>query len=343
MKKYNLIIIILSAIVVSTLPFAIGYYITFEKNNVSEEKVILIYNHYTYDNVIGEIVESGGLKNKKSFLRAAKISKFKKHFEAGRYLLRKGLSNKEIIRIISNKWETPFRFVMKSHIRTLDDVALFLWKNFEADFAQFANTLSDSTLIAELGFNEKTIIGMFIPNTYEIYWTSAPENILRRFKREYEKFWNESRTELAKAIGLNRNEVMTLASIVSSETNNEKEMPRIAGVYINRLHRKIPLQACPTIIYAYKDIEPGIKRVLNRHLKIDSPYNTYTHMGLPPGPINIPPIKAIDAVLNYEKSNYIYFCVKPEFDGTHNFASTYSEHRKNFNAYQKALNKKTLL
>lgn len=322
---------------VAALPFAIGYYVTFEKNNVAEERTILIYSHYTYDDVIGEIVESGGLKNVKSFLRAAKTSKFEKHFEAGRYLLRKGLSNKEIIRIISNNWETPLRFVMKSHIGTPEDVALFLWKNFEAGYDRFAEAFSDTALIAELGFNEKTFIGMFIPNTYEIYWTSAPEEILRRFKREYEKFWNGRRTELAEAMGLSRNEIMTLASIVSSETNNEKEMPRIAGVYVNRLHKKLPLQACPTIIYAYRDIEPGIKRVLNRHLKIDSPYNTYTHAGLPPGPINIPPIKAIDAVLNYERSDYLYFCVKPEFDGTHNFASSYSKHLKNFNAYQRAL------
>ncbi|MBO7322265.1 MAG: endolytic transglycosylase MltG, partial [Bacteroidales bacterium] len=186
----------------------------------------------------------------------------------------------------------------------------------------------------------QTFIGMFIPNTYELYWTASPESVIKRMHQEYKAFWNESRIAKGKNMGMSKNEIMTLASIVNEETNNIGEMPKIAGVYINRLKKGMPLQACPTVIYAHLDSEPGIKRVLKRHLKIDSPYNTYKNKGLPPGPITIPTIKAIDAVLNYEKSNYIYFCAKPEFDGTHNFASTYSQHQKNAKAYQKALSAK---
>ena len=191
-------------------------------------------------------------------------------------------------------------------------------------------------MIDSLGFRPETFIGMFIPNTYEFYWTSSPESVIKRFKKEYDTFWSGERDRLAKEIGLDRNEVMTLASIVIGETNNAGEMPKIAGVYMNRLHRGMRLQACPTIIYAHLETEPGITRLLHRHLQIDSPYNTYRIKGLPPGPIAIPTVAAIDAVLNYEKSNYLYFCAKPEFDGTHNFASTYSQHKANSRAYNKA-------
>ena len=177
---------------------------------------------------------------------------------------------------------------------------------------------------------------MFIPNTYEFYWTASPRSVVGRFHKEYEAFWNGERDRLAKDMGMSRNEVMTLASIVIGETNNTGEMPLIAGVYINRLKRGMRLQACPTVIYAHLKTEPGLRRILNRHLQIDSPYNTYRIKGLPPGPIAIPTVSAIDAVLHYTKSDYLYFCAKPSFDGTHNFASTYSQHKANSRAYNKA-------
>lgn len=334
------IIIAAAASIAIALPFAINYYITFKKDNVKTEKTILIYNDFTYDDVISQIKKSKALKNEKSFIRAAKKREFEKHYEPGRYVLEKGMTNQEIIRTVSNNWETPLKLTLRSHLRTLEDIASFMGKYFESDSGQFIETMLDSTMLSELGFNEMTLIGMFIPDTYEIYWTSSPENILRRLKKEYDNFWTGHRDDLSTSIGLDRNEVMTLASIVSSETNNKGEMPRIAGVYINRINRGMPLQACPTVIYAHKDIEPGIRRVLKRHLKINSPYNTYIHKGLPPGPINIPPVNAIDAVLNYERSDYIYFCAKPEFDGTHNFAATYSKHMKNQRAYNKAFKEK---
>ena len=246
------------------------------------------------------------------------------------------MSNQYIIRMIANGWQTPAKVTLRGYIKTLDRLAAFLGRNFEADSAAFATVLKDTAMIDSLGFRPETFIGMFIPNTYEFYWTSSPRNVVMRFKKEYETFWSGERDRLAREIGLDRNEVMTLASIVIGETNNAGEMPKIAGVYMNRLHRGMRLQACPTVIYAHLDTEPGLRRLLHRHLQIDSPYNTYRIKGLPPGPIAIPTVTAIDAVLNYEKSSYLYFCAKPEFDGTHNFATTYSQHKANSRAYNKA-------
>ena len=218
------------------------------------------------------------------------------------------MSNQYIIRMIANGWQTPAKVTLRGYIKTIDRLAAFLGRNFEADSAAFATALKDTAMIDSLGFRPETFIGMFIPNTYEFYWTSSPESVIKRFKKEYDTFWNGRRDRLAKEIGLDRNEVMTLASIVIGETNNAGEMPKIAGVYMNRLHRGMRLQACPTVIYAHLDTEPGLRRLLHRHLQIDSPYNTYRIKGLPPGPIAIPTVTAIDAVLNYEKSNYLYFC-----------------------------------
>ena len=247
-----------------------------------------------------------------------------------------GMSNQYIIRMIANGWQTPAKVTLRGYIKTIDRLAAFLSRNFEADSAAFATALKDTAMIDSLGFRPEAFIGMFIPNTYEFYWTSSPESVIKRFKKEYEAFWSGERDRLAKEIGMDRNEVMTLASIVIGETNNAGEMPRIAGVYMNRLHRGMRLQACPTVIYAHLETEPGIRRLLHRHLQIDSPYNTYKIKGLPPGPIAIPTVTAIDAVLHYEKSDYLYFCAKPEFDGTHNFARTYSQHMANSRAYNKA-------
>ncbi|MBR2947336.1 MAG: endolytic transglycosylase MltG [Bacteroidales bacterium] len=326
-----------AAVLLIGIILASDYYNTYKRDNIGKETVILIYKDYNYDSLINAIKESGALLNFKRFEKAAKKSEFEKHFEPGRYILKPGMGNRQIIRTISNGWQEPLRFTLRSHIRTISRLSSFLGENFEADSAQFSQALLNDTIYKKLGFKKETVISMFIPNTYEIYWTISPENFIERMYKEYNNFWTPSRVEKAQSLKMTKDEIMTLASIVNEETNNTGEMPKIAGVYINRLKRGMPLQACPTVIYAHLDTEPGIKRVLKRHLRIDSPYNTYKNKGLPPGPITIPTIKAIDAVLNYEKSNYLYFCAKPEFDGTHNFATTYTKHQQHSRAYQKAL------
>ena len=336
MKRKTLIIIICTAVAAVIAAAGLGRYLTYKKPNTVGEGIILIYRNASYSAVMDSLKSSGTVKNIKSFERAARKRDLASHFEPGRYVIEPGMSNQYIIRMIANGWQTPAKVTLRGYIKTLDRLAAFLSRNFEADSAAFATALKDTAMIDSLGFRPEAFIGMFIPNTYEFYWTSSPESVIKRFKKEYEAFWSGERDRLAKEIGMDRNEVMTLASIVIGETNNAGEMPRIAGVYMNRLHRGMRLQACPTVIYAHLETEPGIRRLLHRHLQIDSPYNTYKIKGLPPGPIAIPTVTAIDAVLHYEKSDYLYFCAKPEFDGTHNFARTYSQHMANSRAYNKA-------
>ena len=248
MNRRTLIIAAAAAAVIIAA-FGLNWYITYKKPNTVQEGVILIYRDATYQAVEDSIKASGTIKNLKSLERAARKRDLASHFEPGRYVIEPGMSNQYIIRMIANGWQTPAKVTLRGYIKTLDRLAAFLGRNFEADSAAFATALKDTAMIDSLGFRPETFIGMFIPNTYEFYWTSSPESVIKRFKKEYDTFWSGRRDRLAKEIGLDRNEVMTLASIVIGETNNAGEMPKIAGVYMNRLHRGMRLQACPTVIY----------------------------------------------------------------------------------------------
>jgi UPF0755 protein len=203
------------------------------------------------------------------------------------------------------------------------------------DSASLAKMLTDTAFCSSIGYTEETLPALFIPNTYEVYWDISLEEFIERLQKENALFWNNERLNKANTLGMSKEEVVTLASIVDSETANNGEKPRVAGLYINRLKKGMLLQSDPTVIFATKDFT--IRRVLNHHLQTESPYNTYKYKGLPPGPIRIPSIAGIDAVLNYEKHNYIYMCAKEDFSGTHNFASTYSAHLANARRYTKAL------
>ena len=200
--------------------------------------------------------------------------------------------------------------------------------------------LNDSVYCDSLGFTPETINALFIPNTYEIYWNISADKFIRRMKREYDAFWTPERLKKAEEIGLTPVEASILASIVEEETAASDEYPIVAGLYINRLHAGIPLQADPTVKFAVGDF--SLQRILFEHLEIDSPYNTYINTGLPPGPIRIPSKKGIDSVLNYTKHNYIYMCAKEDFSGTHNFASNYADHMANARKYWKALNERKI-
>jgi UPF0755 protein len=212
----------------------------------------------------------------------------------------------------------------------------------EADSVELVNVFTDKALAKKMGFESPlTMFSIFLPNTYEFYWTVKPEEFVERMYKEYKNFWNGARDEKRKRTGLNRVEVATLASIVYEETRKVDEMPRVAGVYMNRLRTGMPLQADPTIKYAMQNF--GLRRILKSYLKYDSPYNTYINKGLPPSPICMPSIQAIDAVLNFEKHDYLYFCARPTFDGYHNFAKSYSQHLANARAYQAELNKRKIM
>ncbi|MCQ2138631.1 MAG: endolytic transglycosylase MltG [Bacteroidales bacterium] len=302
-----------------------------------EDGIIKIYRSYSYDDLCRTMTGSGVLINNRTFLRTAKSMGLENSFKPGRYRLRRGMGNKAIVRMLSHGWQEPVKFSFNGYIRTIPKFASLLSRNFEADSASFVKALTTGALIDSLGFTAETIPGMFIPNTYEFYWTVTPDEFITRMNGEYEKFWKGRRDEKAEAIGMTRSEVSTLASIVIEETKYEPEMPTIAGVYINRLHKGMPLQADPTVKFA---VDETLTRILNKHLGVDSPYNTYKHKGLPPGPITIPPVCAIDAVLNYEHHDYLYFCAKSTFNGQHSFAKNYAEHMANAHAYHRALNER---
>ncbi len=343
MKKRTKIIVgsIVIALVLTGAAVAYNYYRTFYANNIlltEEASPLKIYRSFNYEDILKAVEQSGQLADMKTFRRAADHLKLAESFKPGYYTFDTVMSNKDIVRMIANGWQKPVNISFNGYIRSMESFASILGKQFEADSASFVKVLKDPEIMRGYGFEEESFIGMFIPDTYQFYWTISPEKFTERMHQEYESFWTEKRKEKARAAGMTQKEVSTLAAIIIEETKHKPEMPTIAGVYINRLRKGIPLQADPTVKYALK--QKGITRVLNKHLKVESPYNTYIHRGLPPGPITMPPIAAIDAVLNYQHHNYIYFCARETFDGQHNFASTLSGHMANARAYHRALNAK---
>ncbi len=253
---------------------------------------------------------------------------------SGRYELREGMSVVEIVRMLKLGMQSPLN-VTFTNARGLEAIAGRLEKQIEADSLTLLECFRSDAVLESVGLKREEIMSLFIPNTYELWWNITPTEFVVRMKLEYDRFWTAARERRREALKMSRVEVSTLASIVMEESAMVDEMPRVAGVYINRLRRGYRLQADPTVRFAIGDY--SIKRILHKHLEYKSPYNTYLHRGLPPGPIAVPSIAAIDAVLNYEHHDYLYFCARAEFDGYHNFARTYEQHLKNARLYKNAL------
>ncbi len=289
-----------------------------------------------FDDVKLILYSKGLIIHRKNFEWWAEKKKYPKLVKPGRYLIRSGMSNNELINMLRAGEQVPVQLIF-NNVRDIYQLAQKVSSQIEADSASIVQLLTDSTYLALLGFTKETASVMFIPNTYEMYWNTNAEGFIKRMHDEYVKFWSGSRTEKARKLNMTIPEVVTLASIVEKETNKNDEKPVIAGVYINRLKAGWRLQADPTVIYALNDY--SIKRVLNKHKKVPSPYNTYLVSGLPPGPICIPSIASIDAVLNYDHNNYLYFCAKDDMSGYHAFAKTNKQHQRNAKKYQEALNK----
>ncbi len=258
------------------------------------------------------------------------------HIRTGRYEVGKEGAF-TTFRHIKNGIQAPLMLTIPS-VRTLDRLAEEVGKRMMFSSNELLDSLQDSTVCHRYGFTKETIPCMFIPNTYDLFWNTSITNFLDRMKKEYDRFWTSARKEKAKTIGLTPEEVTTLASIVEEETANDGEKPMVAGMYINRLNIDMLLQADPTVKFALKNFEA--KRIYNSMLSADSPYNTYKYKGLPPGPIRIPSVVGIDAVLNHTHHDYLYMCAKEDFSGTHNFAKTFSEHQANAAKYVKALNER---
>lgn len=269
-----------------------------------------------------------------SFSFLSKIMDYDKSVKPGRYLLPPNLSNVEAIRLLRAGKQEPVN-VTFNNVRLISDLSEKITKNLNMKPTEFEAALVRFAMNNNEGFTKDNVLTMFIPNTYEVYFNVSPDDLVARMHTEYEKFWNEERRAKAKEVGLTPIEVSILASIVMAESVKHDEAPVIAGLYINRLKKDIPLQADPTLVFAVGDFT--LKRVLNEHKEIDSPYNTYKNLGLPPGPVNMPEIFALDAVLNYTRSNVLYMCAKEDFSGRHYFTDSYREHLNNAARYQRAL------
>ena len=307
--------------------------------NVVKSYLLFIHNGDKYDQVERLLHENGCLTNLKTFRSLAGIKEYNVNVRPGAYRLQPGWSNNQLINILRSGAQTPV-MVTFNNIRTREELAGKLSHQLQCDSAAFLSAFKNDSNAIRNGFKPETFPALFIPNTYSIYWTTTPESFLSRMKREYDLFWNESRKLKATASGLTTDQVATLASIIQEESNKNDEKPVIAGVYLNRLRKSWPLQADPTIRFALGDF--SVRRILTAQLSVESPYNTYVNLGLPPGPINIPEISSLDAVLNYVVHDYFYFCAKDDFSGYHNFAKTLSEHNRNALKYQAALNKKKI-
>ena len=283
-----------------------------------------------YQYVKNEIVAMNVLKSEKAFNWLAKKTKYNENVHPGRYVLVDGMTNQQLVNMLRMGYQTPVKVVF-NNMRTIEQLAGRISEQIEAD---------STSIVDAIYANDDVDATTFIPNTYEFYWNTGAEDFVNKMLVEYKRFWNDTRQQKAQDINLKPREVSILASIIDKETSKTSEMPRIAGVYMNRLNKRWPLQADPTLIFALGDY--NIRRVLDVHKNIDSPYNTYKYAGLPPGPICIPSIAAIDAVLNAEKHNYFYFCAKDDLSGYHVFAKTISEHNRNAEKYRRALNKQKI-
>lgn len=285
--------------------------------------------------VMNFIKNNNLLKNPGVFEVLANQMDVWKRLKPGRYEIKKGENLINIVRTLRNNRQSPVNLVINK-LRTNEDIAGIISKNFEADSAAVMDYIYNIDSLAKLDVNSSTFMTLIIPNTYTLYWNTSPNRIFQRLKSEKENFWaKKDRLDKAKNLGFTPEQVYTIASIVEEETNKDDEKGNVASVYINRYKTGMPLGADPTIKFALKDF--SIKRIYHKHLDVQSPYNTYRNTGLPPGPICTPSAKTIDAVLNSAKTNYMYFVAKSDFSGHHTFSSTYAEHLQHAKEYQKAL------
>ncbi|HOU69172.1 MAG TPA: endolytic transglycosylase MltG [Paludibacteraceae bacterium] len=342
--KWNLKkILLVAGFVVLVICLVVGfiYYKTNLEANFfvqgDTHKYLLIDRDDTFDDVVVKLQETGTVKNIQSFIRTAKNNGYPESMVPGRYELEDGMSNYMLVHRLINGRQTPLRITF-NNIRTKEVLAQRLSKQMMMDSLEMINALNNDTLLSRYGLTRPTAVALFIPNTYEVYWDISPEKLMDKMKVEYDKFWTEERLQKLNDVGLTQLEVSTLASIVDEETNKKDEKPLIAGLYLNRLNKGMPLQADPTVKFAVQDF--SLRRIYSGHLETDSPYNTYKHAGLPPGPIRIPSTEGIDAVLNYVDHDYMYMCAREDRSGYHNFATTFEEHLKNASKYRNTLNQR---
>jgi UPF0755 protein len=336
------ILLYLSYFIFATAVVACAVLWTVEmRHNVRADapKRIFIPSESSFDALVDTLRRNAVLKNVQSFVITSQLKSLNKSVKPGSYIIEPGMSNNQIVNILRAGRQAPVN-VTFNNIRTLEELAGKLGKQIEADSASLASFLTDESNYSADGFTRQTIIAVFLPDTYQLYWTIDAKGFYHRMLREYRAFWNDERLASARALNLSPIQVSTLASIVDEESVMDDEKPRIAGVYLNRLRLGIPLQADPTIKFAINDF--SVRRVLNEHKNVESPYNTYKYKGLPPGPVRCASKSGIEAVLKAENHDYLYFVARSDFSGYHHFSRTLAEHNRYANAYRHELNRRKI-
>lgn len=337
-KKFIIALVVIVILALAGTGFF--YYMRYFGPNVTDNREYLyIHTGENFDQLYDSIRTQGIVKDTTTFLWAAHNMNYVHRVKPGRYHLKPGMSNRHLINMLASGTQEPVTLSFHN-LRLKTQFAAFVGKQIEPDSAQIIHLLDSTGFVQQYGFTTDNVYTMFMPNSYQMYWNVTPEKFFKKMYSAYEKFWTPQRKQQAAAINLTPVQVSILASIVDAEALHDDEMPRIAGLYLNRLKMGRPLQADPTVIFATGDFT--IHRVLNKYLTNPSPYNTYQHTGLPPGPIMMPSVAAVKAVLNYEHHNYLFMCAKEDFSGYHNFAVTEAEHKANARRFQQALDERNI-
>ncbi|SHF96346.1 UPF0755 protein [Arenibacter palladensis] len=338
-KKILLVIVIAGMLVGGAFAYMV-YRAFFVPNTQFNNEVAYVFIPSNSDFEEVKVIMEPLLKDLNTFESAADKKGYSANIKAGKYAIKKGMGNNDIVNSLRSG-NIPVKVAFNNQ-ENLADLAGRISLQIEADSTALLSVFKESEFLKANGFNDKTALSMYIPNSYEFFWNTSAEGFRERMLKEYKRFWNDERIAKSKSLGLNSSQVITLASIVHKETAKVDERPRVAGVYLNRLSKGMLLQADPTVIYAIKlhtgNFDTIIKRVLYKDLELDSPYNTYKYAGLPPGPIAMPDISAIDAVLNPEKHDYYYFVANVEDFGYHKFAKTLAQHNRNKEQYVRWIN-----
>ena len=337
MKTIFRIFTIISFLIIALIA-TFGYKVFFKSNTSFSEDFVYVYvnSGSSKDEMISSI--SSYIIDVESFIKAAKTKKYLENIKAGRFIIYKGDGNNKIINSLRSK-NIPLNITF-NNIQTIQEFSGYISKKIEADSISLIESFTDENFLKSLNLSQESVLSLFLPNTYEFFWNTSADNFREKMVREFNNFWNENRIEKAKKIGLNPVEVSVLASIVQKETPKVDERPTIAGVYLNRLSKRMKLQADPTIVYVIKrkeGFDKKIRRVLYKDLRIKSAYNTYLNKGLPPGPIVTPDFSAIEAVLNPSSHNFIFFVADVSNPGYHLFSRTLVEHNRKKRQYTKWL------
>ena len=338
LKKFIIALVIIVVLALGgTLLF---YYLKYFGPNVTDsEEYLYIRTGEDFNSIYKTIRDKEIVKDSTNFLWAAQNMKYPGRVKPGRYRLSAGMSNRKLINMLASGAQEPVTFAFHN-FRLKEQFAVFASKQLEPDSTAILQLLDSANFVKQYGFTTDNVFVAVMPDSYQLYWNSTPEKLFKKMYARYEAFWTKERKDKAAELNLTPAQVSILASIVDAEALKDDEMPTIAGLYLNRLKKGMKLESDPTVIFAMKDFT--IQRVLNRYLSVPSPYNTYANKGLPPGPIMMPSINAVKAVLNYKPSNYIYMCAKEDFSGYHNFADNVKDHNINANKFRQALNERNI-